>query len=150
VGGVIFSVPEAALVPVHAPDARQVVAFVVDQVSVVLPPASTVLGLAEMVTVVSVVTEAAAVRMGAAAVAASMSAALNAMLRENIDALNIFFQLREDGANVAKTRSDAICSHMATGIERHAVRDPSAVRANRPRSARQNTRVKNVKDGIRI
>jgi hypothetical protein len=43
--------PPVALEPDHAPEAAQEVALVVDQVSVVVPPLVTVLGLAESFTV---------------------------------------------------------------------------------------------------
>lgn len=48
---VIDCEPEVALLPDHPPDALQVVAFVLDHVSVELLPEATLVGLAERVSV---------------------------------------------------------------------------------------------------
>jgi hypothetical protein len=47
----VLCVPESAFVPLHAPDAVQEVARVLDQLNVLAPPELTELGLAESVTV---------------------------------------------------------------------------------------------------
>src|SRR5262245_54816310 len=47
----LVSVPDVAFAPLHPPDAVQVVAFVLDHVSIVVPPLATVVGLAVRVTV---------------------------------------------------------------------------------------------------
>ena len=49
--GVIDSLPEIALVPLHPPEAEQLVEFVDDQIRVVAWPGLTVVILAEMATV---------------------------------------------------------------------------------------------------
>jgi hypothetical protein len=49
--GVLVDVPDVAFVPVHAPDAVQLVAFVDDHVSLVVPPDATDVGDAENVSV---------------------------------------------------------------------------------------------------
>jgi hypothetical protein len=47
----VFSLPETAFVPLHAPDAVHEDARVLDQLNVLVPPRLTEPGLAEIVTV---------------------------------------------------------------------------------------------------